>query len=80
MEYEAFAKKIRGFDNLELGYLKEVLKNGNLSIFYNKNSLVHRFEKAFARYTGAKAALARNNGMCALAEAVGISGAGVGTA
>ena len=40
--------------------------------------MVDRFQKAFAAYTGAKRALARNNGMCALAEIIGVSGAGVG--
>ena len=79
MEYGSFAREMRGFDDLELGYLKEVLERGKLSIFYNEGGMVERFQKAFARYTGAKVALARSNGMCALAEAVSVSGAGVGT-
>src|SRR5512136_3056711 len=79
MNYTKFAKEIRGFDELEMGYFKEVLKRGNLSIFFNKGGMVDRFQKAFAKYTGAKVALARVNGMGALADAVSVSGAGVGT-
>ncbi len=79
MNYTKFAKRIRGFDELEMGYFREVLERGNLSIFFNKGGLVDRFQKAFARFTGAKIALARVNGMGALADAVSVSGAGVGT-
>lgn len=77
--YNIFAKEIRGFNQIELKYFKEVLKRGKLSIFYNEGGLVDQFQAAFARYTGATVALARNNGICALAEAVSVSGAGVGT-
>ena len=79
MEYGTFAREIRGLDDLELGYLKEVLSRGKLSIFHNEGGMVDRFQAAFAKYTGARRALARNNGMGALAEAVSVSGAGVGT-
>ena len=78
MDYASFAKRIRGFDDLERKYFNEVLENGQLSIFFNENSMVRRFQDAFQKKTGAKFALARNNGMCALAEAVSISGAGAG--
>lgn len=79
MNYTKFAKEIRGFDELEMGYFKEVLERGNLSIFFNQGGMVERFQKAFAEYTGAKVALARVNGMGAMADAVSVSGAGVGT-
>lgn len=79
MKYGPFARRLRKFGTLELGYLKKVLRRGRLSIFYNDGGMVDRFQKAFARYTGAPRALARNNGMCALAEAVSVSGAGMGT-
>ncbi len=79
MNYGPFAKEMRGLDELELSYLKEVLDRGKMSIFFNEGGMVERFQKAFARHVGARIALARNNGMCALAEAVSVSGAGVGT-
>ena len=79
MNYTKFAKEIRGFDELEMGYFKEVLERGNLSIFFNQGGMVERFQRAFAEYTGAKVALARVNGMGAMADAVSVSGAGVGT-
>jgi dTDP-4-amino-4,6-dideoxygalactose transaminase len=79
LHYDRFARKARVFGALERRYLNEVLRRGKLSLFYNPGSMVERFQQAFAKYTGAKAALARNNGMCALAEAVSVSGAGVGT-
>ncbi len=79
MEYQHFAKEIRGFDDLEMGLFREVLDRGKLSVFFNEGGMVERFQKAFAEYTGAKLALARNNGMCALAEAITVSGAGTGT-
>lgn len=79
MEYQHFAKEIRGFDDIELGLFREVLERGKLSIFFNDGGMVRRFEKAFQAYTGARVALARVNGMGALAEAVSVSGAGVGT-
>ena len=78
-EYGRFAREIRGFDDLELGYFQEVMQRGKLSIFNNAGSMVERFQKAFADYVGAKHALARCNGMAGLAEAVTVSGAGVGT-
>ena len=79
MKYGPFAKQLRGFGKKEMSYLQEVLDRGRLSIFFNEGGMVDRFQKSFAAYTGAKVALARSNGMCALAEAVSISGAGVGT-
>jgi perosamine synthetase len=78
-DYGRFARTIRGFDDLELGYFREVLERGKLSIFENPGSMVERFQTAFAKYVGAEHALARCNGMAALAEAVTVSGAGVGT-
>ncbi|MDD5676545.1 MAG: DegT/DnrJ/EryC1/StrS family aminotransferase [Kiritimatiellae bacterium] len=79
MQYGPFARKLRTYGKTELKNLKEVLNRGRLSIFYNDGGMVDRFQKAFAKYTGAKIALARVNGMGALAEAISVSGAGVGT-
>ena len=73
------AKQLRRFGDEELAYLKQVLDKGALSIFDVENGMVEQFEKAFARYTGAKGAQAKGNAMAGLAEAVSISGAGVGT-
>ena len=67
----------RVFDDLELGYLKEVLASGQLG--WAQGRMVTRFEEAFAKLVGAKYGIARNNAMNALAQAVSISGAGVGT-
>lgn len=78
MNYGPFAKQLRGLGELELRYLKEVFDRGRMSIFFNEGGMVDRFQAAFAQYTGARAALARNNGMCGLAEAVSISGAQAG--
>ena len=79
MSYETFAKEIRQFGPNEIKYFKEVLARGRLSIFENEGGLVDQFESAFAKYTGAKVALARANGMAGLADAMSVSGAGVGT-
>jgi dTDP-4-amino-4,6-dideoxygalactose transaminase len=73
-----FAKQIRNFGEPELTYFKEVLERGALSIFDNEGGYVDKFEKAFAKHTGAKKAMARCNGMAGLAEAVSVSGTGVG--
>lgn len=78
MNYGAFARQMRGLDELELGYLKEVLDRGKLTGLFNEDGMIARFQKEFARFTGAKVALARSNGMCALAEAVSVSGAQAG--
>ena len=74
-----FVKQLRKFGEPELTYLKQVLDKGALSIFEVENGMVERFEKAFAKYTGAKAAQAKANAMLGLAEAVSVSGAGAGT-
>ena len=79
MSYAAFAKKIRQYGPKEMKYFKEVLDRGRLSIFENAGGLIDQFEAAFAKYTGAKVALARSNGMAGLADALSVSGAGVGT-
>lgn len=78
MDYGPFARQLRDLGETELRYLGEVFERGRLSIFFNQGGMVDRFQKAFADYTGARAALARNNGMCALAEAVSVSGAQAG--
>jgi len=69
---------IRTFDDLELMYVKEALDRGQLG-WIIEGGLQERFENAFAEFTGAKIALSRNNAMNALAEAVAVSGATVGT-
>ncbi len=78
MNYGPFAKQLRTLGEAELANLREVFERGRMSIFYNEGGFVERFQKAFAAYTGATAALARCNGMCALAEAVSVSGAKAG--
>jgi dTDP-4-amino-4,6-dideoxygalactose transaminase len=74
-----FAKKLRKFGEPELKYLKQVLDKGAMSIFEVENGMVERFEKAFAKYTNAAMAQGKANAMLGLAEAVSVSGAGVGT-
>ena len=78
MEYGPFARQLRTLGEPELEYLREVFERGRLSIFFNEGGMVDRFQQAFTAYTGARVALARNNGMCALAEAVSASGAQAG--
>lgn len=78
MEYGPFAKQLRTLGDPELKYIAEVFDRGRMSTFFNEGGMVERFQKAFAAYTGAKVALARNNGMCGLAEAVSVSGAQAG--
>jgi len=78
VNYGPFAKQLRSLGEPELAYLREVFERGRMSIFFNEGGFVDRFQSAFARYTGARHALARSNGMCALAEAVSVSGAKAG--
>jgi len=78
MNYGPFARQLRTLGKAELANLSEVLRRGRMSIFFNEGGFVERFQGAFAKYTGAKHALARCNGMCALAEAVSVSGAKAG--
>jgi perosamine synthetase len=74
-----FTKELRNFGDLEMKYFKEVLDKGAMSIFEQENGMVERFEKAFAKFTGTKKAQGKANAMLGLAEAVSVSGAGVGT-
>ncbi len=64
----------RVFDDLELGYVKEVLASGRLG--WQDGGMVTRFEEAFAELVGAKHAIGRNSAMTGLAQAVAVSGAG----
>ncbi len=73
-----FTKELRRFGDEEMKYFKEVLDKGALSIFETEDGMVDRFEKAFARYTGTLKAQGKANAMLGLAEAVSVSGAGVG--
>lgn len=66
----------RVFDEVEVGYLKEVLASGKLG--WAQGGMVTRFEEAFARLVGSRHAVARNSAMTGLAQAVSISGAGTG--
>lgn len=67
---------MRVFDELEMGYFREVLDSRQLG--WAEGGMVTRFERAFAEKVGARHAIARNSAMSALAEAVSISGAGTG--
>ena len=67
----------RVFDDLEIGYIKEVLDTKRLG--WAEGGMVTRFEQAFASKLGVKHAIGRNSAMTALAQAVSISGAGTGT-
>jgi dTDP-4-amino-4,6-dideoxygalactose transaminase len=67
---------IRTFDDLELGYLREVLDRGQLG-WIIPGGLQERFEQEFARFMGSKVAMSRNNAMNGLAEAIAVSGAGI---
>lgn len=69
----------RVFDDLELGYLKEVLASGKMGWYHEEGSMSTRFEEAFAAKIGTRFAVARNSAMTALAQAVSVSGAGTGT-
>lgn len=71
------SRKIRKFGKEELSNLKEVLDRGELS--FTKGGMLERFENAFARFTGAKIAMARHSGMSGLAEAISVSGASCAT-
>jgi len=74
-----FVRELRKFGEPEMKYLREVLDKGAMSIFEVENGMVERFERAFAAHVGAKTAQAKANAMVGLAEAVSVSGAGVGT-
>jgi len=65
---------MRIFNDLELGYLKQVLESGDLG----QATFVSRFEAEFAKQVGARYAIARNSAMTGLASAVTVSGAGTG--
>ena len=69
---------IRTYDDLELGYVKEVLERGQLG-WITPGGMQEQFEKAFAKFVGAKVAMSRNNAMNGLAEAISVSGAGAAT-
>lgn len=64
----------RVFDELELGYVREVLSSGRLG--WAQGGMVTRFEEEFARLVGSRYAIGRNSAMTALAQAVTVSGAG----
>jgi dTDP-4-amino-4,6-dideoxygalactose transaminase len=59
-------------------YLKEVLDSGRLGWYHEEGSMTTRFEEAFAKKVGTRFGIARSSAMTALAQAVSVSGAGVG--
>lgn len=69
----ALARRIRKFGRDEMANLKAVLKRGELN--FAEDGMINRFERAFAKWVGAEAALARSSGMTGLAEAISVSGA-----
>ena len=69
----------RVFGKLELSYFQEVLDSGRLGWYHDQESMTGRFEEAFARKVGVRYGIARNSAMTALAQAVSVSGAGVGS-
>jgi perosamine synthetase len=66
----------RTFDELELGYLREVLESGKLG--WQQGGMVTKFEEAFAKLVGTRYAIGRNSAATGLAQAVSVSGAGTG--
>jgi dTDP-4-amino-4,6-dideoxygalactose transaminase len=69
----------RVFGELEMSYFQEVLDSGRLGWYHEKGSMTARFERAFARKVGVRYGIARSSAMTALAQAMGVSGAGVGS-
>ncbi len=67
---------MRVFDELEVGYFREVLQSRQLG--WADGGMATRFERAFAAKIGCGYGIARNSAMTALAEAVSVSGAGTG--
>ncbi|MHB9036186.1 MAG: DegT/DnrJ/EryC1/StrS family aminotransferase [Armatimonadota bacterium] len=72
------ARELRNYGELEMKYLKEVLEGNSLSSWIHPDSMTHRFEEAFAKKIGAKAAMGKTNAQAGLVEAVSVSGAGPG--
>jgi dTDP-4-amino-4,6-dideoxygalactose transaminase len=62
-----------------MSYFQEVLDSGQLGWHHEENSMTARFERAFARKVGVRYSIARSSAMTALAQAMGVSGAGVGS-
>ena len=69
----------RVFGELELQFLKEALDSGRLGWYHEESSMTARLERAFAQKIGVQFGIARNSAMTALAQAVSVSGAGVGS-
>ena len=55
----------RVFDDLEFGYLHDVLESGKLGWYHEEGSMSTRFEEAFAAKIGTNFAVARNSAMTA---------------
>jgi dTDP-4-amino-4,6-dideoxygalactose transaminase len=67
----------RAYDDLELGYIKEVLAARKLG--WRQGGMVTRFEEAFGEFVGSRFAIARGSGTAALAQVLSLSGVGTGT-
>ncbi len=78
IDYSFAAEELRKYGEVELKYLSEVIKSGILSNCLGDGKMSQRFESAFAKKVGAKNAMAKNNAMSGLVEAVSVSGAGPG--
>ena len=68
---------VRNFGKEELGYLRQVLQSGNLSVL-SGGTMQPRFERAFAKAHGAKHAVAMNSAMSVLHASVITAGVGPG--
>ncbi len=73
------AKKIRRQGEPEITYLKDVIKRYALGQVANEGGYLTKFREAFAKHVGSKFAIPRATGFVALAEAVSVSGASVGS-
>ncbi len=72
------ARQLRKLGKEELAYLTDVIESGHLSNLFYDNSMTGRFERAFVKKVGAKAAMCMNSAMAGLQTGVAISGAGPG--
>ena len=59
--------------------VEQVLASGKLGWHHEPESMTARFERAFAAKVGVRYGIARSSAMTALAQAMGVSGAGVGS-
>jgi len=67
----------RIFGDLEIRYIREVLDSGRLG--WQEGGMITQLEGAFSKQVGARFGIACNSATTGLAQAVSVSGAGVGT-